>query len=80
MSYSQYLPADKVLAAQKLLSGQHDEMLFIVIHQASELWMKSNWPRRARRSAATTSEPSTQMLAQVYPHPAADPVLGRSAR
>jgi tryptophan 2,3-dioxygenase len=40
MSYSQYLQLDKVLAAQKPLSGQHDEMLFIVIHQASELWMK----------------------------------------
>jgi len=40
MSYSQYLQLDKVLSAQKPLSGQHDEMLFIVIHQASELWMK----------------------------------------
>ena len=40
MSYSQYLQLDKILAAQKPLSGQHDEMLFIVIHQASELWMK----------------------------------------
>ncbi len=40
LSYSQYLQLDKVLAAQKPLSGQHDEMLFIVIHQASELWMK----------------------------------------
>ncbi len=40
MSYSQYLQLDKVLCAQKPLSGQHDEMLFIVIHQASELWIK----------------------------------------
>jgi tryptophan 2,3-dioxygenase len=40
MSYSQYLQLDKVLTAQRPLSGQHDEMLFIVIHQASELWMK----------------------------------------
>ena len=40
ISYSQYLQLDKVLAAQKPLSGQHDEMLFIIIHQASELWMK----------------------------------------
>jgi tryptophan 2,3-dioxygenase len=40
MSYGQYLQLDKILAAQKPLSGQHDEMLFIVIHQASELWMK----------------------------------------
>jgi tryptophan 2,3-dioxygenase len=40
MSYSQYLQLDRVLTAQKPLSGQHDEMLFIIIHQASELWMK----------------------------------------
>ena len=40
ISYSQYLQLDKVLAAQKPLSGQHDEMLFLIIHQASELWMK----------------------------------------
>jgi tryptophan 2,3-dioxygenase len=40
ISYSQYLQLDKILAAQKPLSGQHDEMLFLIIHQASELWMK----------------------------------------
>ncbi len=40
MSYSTYLQLDRVLDAQKPLSGQHDEMLFIIIHQASELWMK----------------------------------------
>ncbi len=40
LSYGQYLQLDKVLGAQKPLSGQHDEMLFIVIHQASELWLK----------------------------------------
>ncbi|MGQ0430253.1 MAG: tryptophan 2,3-dioxygenase [Gammaproteobacteria bacterium] len=40
MSYSQYLQLDRVLDAQRPLSGQHDEMLFIIIHQASELWMK----------------------------------------
>jgi tryptophan 2,3-dioxygenase len=40
LSYSDYLQLDRVLDAQKPLSGQHDEMLFIIIHQASELWMK----------------------------------------
>ncbi|MDH4105899.1 MAG: tryptophan 2,3-dioxygenase [Gammaproteobacteria bacterium] len=40
ISYGQYLHLDKVLGAQQPLSGQHDEMLFIVMHQASELWMK----------------------------------------
>jgi tryptophan 2,3-dioxygenase len=40
LSYSQYLGLDKLLDAQRPLSYQHDEMLFIVIHQVSELWMK----------------------------------------
>ncbi len=40
MSYSDYLHLDEVLNAQHPLSDQHDEMLFIVIHQASELWLK----------------------------------------
>jgi tryptophan 2,3-dioxygenase len=40
LSYSQYLHLDKLLGAQQPLSYQHDEMLFIIIHQASELWMK----------------------------------------
>lgn len=39
-SYGQYLGLDKILSAQQPLSYEHDEMLFIVIHQASELWMK----------------------------------------
>ncbi len=40
LSYGQYLHLDKLLDAQRPLSYRHDEMLFIVIHQASELWMK----------------------------------------
>jgi tryptophan 2,3-dioxygenase len=40
LSYSQYLNLDKLLGAQHPLSYQHDEMLFIIIHQVSELWMK----------------------------------------
>jgi tryptophan 2,3-dioxygenase len=40
LTYAGYLRLDRVLAAQEPLSGEHDEMLFIVIHQASELWMK----------------------------------------
>ena len=39
-SYTSYLRLDELLACQSPLSGTHDEMLFIVIHQASELWMK----------------------------------------
>jgi tryptophan 2,3-dioxygenase len=40
MSYGDYLHLDQILSAQHPLSTQHDEMLFIVIHQATELWMK----------------------------------------
>jgi tryptophan 2,3-dioxygenase len=40
MSYSDYLGLGKILNAQQPLSTAHDEMLFIVQHQTSELWMK----------------------------------------
>ncbi|MDI6025062.1 tryptophan 2,3-dioxygenase [Corticibacterium sp. UT-5YL-CI-8] len=40
MSYADYLNLDMVLGAQKPLSDAHDEMLFIVQHHVSELWMK----------------------------------------
>lgn len=40
MSYGDYLKLDQVLSAQQPLSKEHDEMLFIVIHQSSELWLK----------------------------------------
>jgi tryptophan 2,3-dioxygenase len=40
MSYGDYLHLDAVLNAQHPLSPAHDEMLFIVQHQTSELWMK----------------------------------------
>jgi tryptophan 2,3-dioxygenase len=40
MSYGDYLHTDQILSAQHPLSPAHDEMLFIVQHQTSELWMK----------------------------------------
>jgi tryptophan 2,3-dioxygenase len=40
MSYSDYLHMDTLLAQQHCLSDAHDEMLFIIQHQTSELWMK----------------------------------------
>ena len=40
MSYGDYLHLDQILSAQHPLSPAHDEMLFIVQHQTSELWMK----------------------------------------
>ena len=40
MTYADYLKLDQLLSAQRPLSELHDEMLFIVIHQTKELWMK----------------------------------------
>ncbi|MDM0036329.1 tryptophan 2,3-dioxygenase [Variovorax sp. J22P271] len=40
MSYSDYLSLDQILTAQHPRSPAHDELLFIVQHQTSELWMK----------------------------------------
>jgi tryptophan 2,3-dioxygenase len=40
MAYGDYLHLDSLLSSQQPLSNLHDEMLFIVQHQTSELWMK----------------------------------------
>jgi tryptophan 2,3-dioxygenase len=40
LTYSSYLALDELLAAQRPASSEHDEMLFIVIHQVYELWFK----------------------------------------
>ncbi len=40
VTYSGYLRLDQLLAAQQPRSAEHDEMLFIVIHQIYELWFK----------------------------------------
>ncbi len=40
ITYAGYLALDDLLSAQHPLSDQHDEMLFVVIHQTKELWLK----------------------------------------
>jgi tryptophan 2,3-dioxygenase len=40
ISYGSYLSLDKLLDCQQVRTGAHDEMMFMIIHQASELWMK----------------------------------------
>jgi tryptophan 2,3-dioxygenase len=40
LTYSSYLALDELLSAQRPRSDEHDEMLFIVIHQVYELWFK----------------------------------------
>ncbi|WP_210381376.1 tryptophan 2,3-dioxygenase [Microvirga zambiensis] len=40
MSYGDYLRLDTLLSAQAPLTAEHDELLFITIHQVMELWLK----------------------------------------
>ena len=40
VSYSNYLKLDELLDLQRPLSHEHDEVLFIIIHQVYELWFK----------------------------------------
>lgn len=40
VTYTSYLDLDRILSAQHPASAAHDEMLFIIVHQASELWLK----------------------------------------
>ncbi|MBO9621429.1 MAG: tryptophan 2,3-dioxygenase [Sphingomonas sp.] len=40
MTYGRYLALDQLLTAQHPLSDRHDELLFIIIHQTKELWLK----------------------------------------
>ena len=40
MNYNEYLHLPELLALQKPLSEEHDELLFVIIHQTTELWMK----------------------------------------
>jgi tryptophan 2,3-dioxygenase len=39
-SYGEYLHLELLLAAQQPLTAEHNEMLFIIVHQVSELWMR----------------------------------------
>ena len=68
MSYGDYLQLDQILSAQKPLSPAHDEMLFIVQHQTSELWMKLMLHELAaakRLIAQDALQPAFKMLARV---------------
>nr|WKF57137.1 Tryptophan 2,3-dioxygenase [Paraburkholderia busanensis] len=68
MSYGDYLSLGTVLAAQHPLSPDHNEMLFIIQHQTSELWMKlALYELRAALQAVHRDElpPAFKMLARV---------------
>ena len=68
MSYGDYLAIDQILAVQKPLTTAHDEMLFIIQHQTSELWMRlAVHEITAARTAIAAGklEPAFKMLARV---------------
>jgi tryptophan 2,3-dioxygenase len=68
MSYGDYLQLDAVLNAQHPLSPDHNEMLFIVQHQTSELWMKLMLHELRAAVAAVANDqlaPAFKMLARV---------------
>ncbi len=68
MSYGDYLRLDLLLDAQKPLTDAHDEMLFVVQHQTSELWMRLAIHEIAaarERIAAGDTGPAMKMLARV---------------
>jgi tryptophan 2,3-dioxygenase len=68
LTYGGYLGLETILGAQHPRSGQHDEMLFIIIHQASELWMKLSIHEltAARdRVAADDLQSALKMIARV---------------
>ena len=68
MSYGDYLQIDAILNAQQPLSPDHNEMLFIVQHQTSELWMKLMLHELAAATAAVAADDlpvAFKMLARV---------------
>jgi tryptophan 2,3-dioxygenase len=68
VTYSSYLDLDRILSAQHPASGAHDEMLFIIIHQASELWLKlclHELTAAREEIVADDLRPAFKMLARV---------------
>src|SRR5690606_15495003 len=68
MSYGDYLNIDQILTAQHPLSTAHDEMLFIIQHQTSELWMKLalyELPAAREAIGADRTREAMKMLARV---------------
>ena len=68
MDYAQYLNLSDILGAQRPISGEHDEMLFIIIHHVMELWMKlvhHELDAAARLIGDDDLEPSFKMFSRV---------------
>ncbi len=68
MSYGDYLRLDSLLSCQQPLSREHDETLFIIIHQTSELWIKlclHEISAAIRQIRADELGPAFKMMARV---------------
>ena len=68
MAYGDYLQIDKILNAQHCLTEAHDEMLFIIQHQTSELWMRlalHELDAARRMISADRAREAFKMLARV---------------
>ncbi|HEV7716645.1 MAG TPA: tryptophan 2,3-dioxygenase family protein [Steroidobacteraceae bacterium] len=68
LSYGEYLHLGKLLDAQKPLTHQHDEMMFIIVHQTSELWLRLFLHELAGVLACVRKDeldPSFKMLARI---------------
>ncbi len=68
MSYGDYLGLEHLLNAQNPLSDAHDEMLFIIQHQASELWMRlviHELTAARTQLLSADARPAFKMLARV---------------
>jgi tryptophan 2,3-dioxygenase len=62
LTYAGYLRLDQVLSAQQPRSSEHDEMLFIVIHQVYELWFKQLLHELARLQQFLQSGDTTHSM------------------
>ena len=68
MSYADYLHLDEILGAQHPLGKAHDELLFIIQHQTSELWMRQVIHELTHARAAIAADelqPAFKMLTRV---------------
>jgi tryptophan 2,3-dioxygenase len=68
MDYGGYLRLPQLLGAQRPLTSEHDELLFVIIHQTSELWLKlvlHELRGAMARIAVDDLQPSFKMLARM---------------
>ena len=64
ITYGEYLRLPQLLACQRPLTGEHDELLFVILHQTMELWMKQT----LHEIAAAQAEVRAGNLVPAYKH------------